>query len=74
MAFHEQLFISVAFRADLIVENKLLIELKAVEQLPKHWYKIVVTYLKLTDIKLGLLINFSVGLIKEGIHRVVNKL
>jgi GxxExxY protein len=71
---HEEVFIKAAFRADLIVERKVLIELKSVETLPKAYYKIVLTYLKLTDLKLGLLINFNVGLIKDGIHRIVNNL
>jgi GxxExxY protein len=71
---HEQLFIKIAFRADLIVNEKLLIELKAVDDLPKVFYKKTVTYLKLTNLKLGLLINFSVPFIKEGIHRIVNNL
>lgn len=62
------------FRADIIVENKLLIELKSVEAvLPVH-RKQLTTYLRLADLKLGLLINFNVPLIKEGIIRVANGL
>lgn len=61
-----------AFRIDLLVENKVIIELKSVEELKKLHYRQLLTYLKLTDIKLGLLINFNVPLIKDGIHRVVN--
>jgi len=72
--FHEDLYISNAFRADIIIEDKLLLELKAVDVLPKEYFKTVVTYLKLTDIHLALLVNFDVGLIKDGIHRIVNKL
>lgn len=71
---HEQLYISVAFRADLIVENKLLVELKSVEEIPKVDYKRVKTYLHLTGYKLGLMINFNVPLIKDGIRRIVNGL
>ncbi|MFI5172102.1 MAG: GxxExxY protein [Chitinophagales bacterium] len=63
-----------AFKADLIVEDKVLIELKSIETLTKVHYKQVRTYLILTDIKLGLLINFNEELIKNGIHRIVNKL
>lgn len=63
-----------AFRADLIVEDKVLIELKSVETLSKVHYKQVITYLKLTDLKLGLLINFNENLIRDGIKRVVNGL
>ena len=71
---HEELYIPVAFRADLIVDNKVLIELKSVEQVPKVDYKRVNTYLNLTGYKLGLLINFNVPLIKDGIKRMVNGL
>ncbi|MCF8131441.1 MAG: GxxExxY protein [Deltaproteobacteria bacterium] len=62
------------FRADLIVENKLIVELKSAEKtLPVH-KKQLLTYLKLADMKLGLLINFGARLMKEGIFRVVNNL
>ena len=71
---HEDLKISVAFKADIIVENTVLIELKSVEILPKLFYKQVLTYVKLTDLKLGILVNFNVELIKNGIHRIVNNL
>lgn len=60
------------FRADLIVENKVLIELKSVEMLAAVHYKQVLTYLKLTTLKLGLLISFNEKLIKTGIKRIVN--
>jgi GxxExxY protein len=71
---HESLFIPTAFKADIIVEGCVLIELKSVEQLPPLYYKQVLTYLKLADLKLGLLINFNVDLIKNGIRRIVNDL
>jgi GxxExxY protein len=62
------------FRADLIVEDKVIVELKSTETtLPVH-KKQLLTYLKLTDMKLGLLINFGARLMKEGISRVVNHL
>ena len=64
----------VGFRADVIVDGKVIIELKSVDALAPVHYKQVQTYLKLTDLKLGLLINFNVNLIKDGIHRIVNKL
>ena len=64
----------IGFRADLIVEEKVIIEIKSVESiLPVH-KKQLLTYLKLTDMKLGLLINFNENLIKDGITRVVNNL
>ncbi|MBL7826082.1 MAG: GxxExxY protein [Saprospiraceae bacterium] len=62
------------FRADLVVENKVLIELKSVAELENVHYKQVLTYLKLSRLKLGLLVNFNEALIKDGIHRVVNGL
>lgn len=71
---HEELYIPTAFRADLIVENKVLIELKSVETLSRVDFKQVRTYLHLTGCKLGLLINFNVELIKDGIKRIVNGL
>ena|SRR5438270_10331626 len=69
---HDEMIIIEAFRADLIVEEKLLIELKSVDVLSPAYYKQVITYLKLLNLNLGLLVNFNVGLIKEGIHRIVN--
>ena len=62
------------FRADLIVEEKVLIEIKSVETLAPVHHKQVLTYLKLTGLKLGLLINFNEALFKNGIRRIVNKL
>ena len=62
------------FRADIIVENRVILEIKSVEALSKVHKKQLLTYLRLTDKKLGLLINFGSSLIKDGIHRVVNGL
>ena len=64
----------LGFRADLIVERKVIIEIKSVEMIASVHPKQVLTYLKLTGIKLGLLINFNENLIKNGITRIVNKL
>lgn len=66
--------LEIGFRADLIVENKVIIELKSVEEIIPVHYKQVLIYLKLTDLKLGLLINFNENLIKDGIKRIVNNL
>ncbi len=66
--------IDEGFRADLIVEGKFIIELKSVETLAKVHFRQLLTYLRLTDCRLGLLINFNEVLIKDGIHRVVNRL
>ncbi len=62
------------FRADLIVENKVLIEIKSVAALAPVHHKQVLTYLKLTGLKLGLLINFNEAYIRNGITRIVNNL
>jgi GxxExxY protein len=66
--------INNAYRVDLIVENKVIVEIKSVLEIHPICYSQVLTYLKLTNIKLGLLINFNSPLIKDGIHRIVNKL
>ncbi|MBK9569396.1 MAG: GxxExxY protein [Chitinophagaceae bacterium] len=66
--------LDLGFKPDMIIANKVIIELKSVETvLPVH-YKQLLTYLKLTGLKLGLLINFNNALIKNGIKRVVNGL
>ncbi len=71
---YEDVKLDLGFRADLIVERLVIVELKAVEKvLPVH-KKQLTTYLKLSGIKLGLLVNFNVNLIKDGIERVVNGL
>ncbi|MDP3876562.1 MAG: GxxExxY protein [Methylobacter sp.] len=60
------------FRLDLLVENKVIVELKAVENLlPIHTAQLL-TYLKLTECRIGLLINFNVPVLKNGIKRIVN--
>ena len=62
------------FRIDILVENKVLIEIKSVENLAPVHFSQTLTYLKLSSIKLGLLINFNNKLLKHGIHRIVNNL
>ena len=59
---------------DLLVDNKVLIEVKSVEQLTKVHHKIVITYLRLSGLKLGTLVNFNVAEIDTGIFRKVNGL
>jgi GxxExxY protein len=66
--------IDTGFRADLIVEDKLIVEIKSVEVLLPVHKKQLLTYLRLADKRLGLLINFQVALIKDGITRIVNGL
>jgi len=62
------------FRADIIVEGKVILELKSVEQLTKVHTKQVFTYLKLKGLRLGYLLNFGANLVKDGIDRIVNGL
>jgi GxxExxY protein len=62
------------FRAEIIVEGKVILELKSTEQLSKVHPKQVLTYLKLKGLKLGFVLNFGCNLMKDGIERVVNGL
>lgn len=71
---YESVKLECGYRVDLLVEGKLIIEIKAVEGLTDIHLAQVVTYLKLSNSKLGLLINFNVVLLKQGIKRVVNNL
>lgn len=71
---YEEVQLELGFRADLIVAQKVVIEIKSVETIAPVFAKQLRTYLRLMDLKLGLLINFNVNLIKEGITRVVNNL
>jgi len=66
--------LSVGYRIDILVENKVIIENKAVDALNDVHMAQIITYLKLSECKLGYLINFNVKYFKEGIKRVVNKL
>lgn len=70
----EEVKLECGYRADIIVEGKLIIEVKAVEALNDIHKAQVLTYLRLTNIKLGLLMNFNVLYLKEGIKRIVNNL
>lgn len=62
------------FRADLVVEEKVIIELKSVSEISKVFKKILLSYLVLTNIRLGLLLNFNEFYLKDGIVRIVNNL
>ena len=66
--------LGIAYRADLIVEQKLLIEVKAVDAIHDAHVAQTLSYLRLTGLRLGLLINFTAPLIKHGVKRVVNNL
>jgi len=71
---YEEIKLEVGYRLDLIVEDKVIIEIKACEGLNDIHLAQVLTYLKLSNVKLGLLINFNVTRVKDGIKRVVNNL
>lgn len=69
---YEEVNLEVGYRIDLLVENKLIIEVKSVEALNDIHLAQVLTYLKLSGCKLGLLINFNINLFKNGVRRVIN--
>lgn len=71
---YEDIRLEIGYRIDLIIENKVILEIKSVEALNDIHLAQILTYLKLSDCKLGMLINFNVTLIKNGIKRVVNNL
>ena len=71
---YERVKLDIGFRADLVVEDKVIVELKSTEQVAPVHKKQLLTYLRLTDKRLGLLINFGAPLIKDGITRVANRL
>jgi len=64
----------IGYRIDLLVENKVIIEIKSVENLAPVHFAQTLTYLKLSEKKLAILINFNTKLLKDGIHRIVNNL
>ena len=64
----------IGFRMDFLVASKVIVEIKSVEKITPVYPKIVLTYLKLSEKKLALMINFNVALIKDGIQRIVNGL
>ena len=66
--------LEVGFRIDLLIQEKVLIEVKSIEAIAPVHHKQTLTYLKLTGLKLGILVNFNVDNIIEGIHRKINKL
>ncbi|MBL0341113.1 MAG: GxxExxY protein [Bacteroidetes bacterium] len=66
--------LDLGFRADLVLNSKVLVEIKSIERIAPVHQKQVLTYLRLTGIKLGLLVNFNEALIKDGIQRIVNHL
>jgi GxxExxY protein len=71
---YENISFDEGFRVDLMVQGKVLVELKSVEKVAPVHKKQLLTYLRLADKRLGLLINFGEALIKDGITRIVNRL
>lgn len=71
---YDEVTLDQGFRADFIVMNKIIIELKSVDTIAPVHHKQLLTYQKMTKIKLGLLVNFNVSLMKDGIVRLVNNL
>ncbi len=71
---YDDVKLDMGFRADLVVENKVIVEIKSIETIHPVHHKQLLTYLRLANLKLGLLINFNEALIKDGITRIVNHL
>ena len=71
---YEDIKLDVGYRIDLLVNNTVIVEIKSVEMLNDVHHKQLLTYLKLSGMKLGLLINFNVSSLKDGIVRIVNNL
>ena len=69
---YEEVKLDIGYRIDIIIEDKFIVEIKAVESLNEVHLAQLLTYLKLTNCKLGLLINFNVKLLKDGVRRVIN--
>ena len=69
---YEEVKLDVGYRIDLMIEDKFIIEVKSVETLNDVHLAQVLTYLRLSDCRLGLLINYNVKLLKEGVRRVIN--
>lgn len=71
---YKDIKMDVGYRLDILVENKVIVEVKAIECLASVHYAQLNTYLKMSGLKLGLLINFNCKLLKDGLHRIVNNL
>lgn len=70
----ESLKLETSFRADVSIENKVIVELKSIGEINPVHQKQVLTYLKITGLKLGLLVNFNSSLLKDGFQRIANHL
>lgn len=71
---YKEVRLDCGYRIDMRIEKKVIIEIKSVEELAKVHFAQTLTYVKLSDCKLGLLINFNSVVLKDGIHRIVNHL
>jgi GxxExxY protein len=71
---YKDIKLDVGYRLDLVVDEKVVVEIKSIDALAPVHYAQLLTYLKLSGLKLGLLVNFNSKLLKDGIHRVVNNL
>ena len=69
---YKEMKFDAAYRADLIIDKKIIVELKAVDQMSPLFTAQLLSYLKMSSLTLGLLINFNVGCLTEGVKRVVN--
>jgi len=69
---YESVKMDIGYRVDLMIENKFIIEIKSIESINDVHMAQILTYLKLSDCKLGMLIDFNLSLIKNGIKRVIN--
>ena len=72
VTYRERLIEGLGYRLDLLVEESIIVELKSVEQIKEVHKKQLLTYLRLSEKELGLLINFNVALLKDGITRIAN--
>lgn len=70
--YYEDVKMDIGFRADLIVEHAVVVEIKSVEAIAPVHPKVLLTYLRLTDKRVGLLINFNEAILKNGLKRIVN--
>ena len=71
---YKKIKLEAGYRADMVVEQKVLIEIKSIETLAPVCFAQTLTYFKLSGLKLALLINFNTAILKDNIHRIVNKL
>lgn len=71
---YDSLTIDKAFRVDLLIENKVIVEIKAVQEINEYHTFQLINYLRITNLKLGLLLNFHARLFKDGIKRIANNL